>query len=445
MTQTFRNITYLADTSGCGMWRHLMPMQSLDCIASNFNINNTATQVPIIDPNYYKGITSVTVQRWISDYNREIFMNVLKPICDANAAFLIYEIDDCMSNQHIQLYNRGREAYESPKIQANIKEMLNNADLLITTTDYIKQFYHEWYGVPLENIVALPNLLPRWWFDDRYDEEKKVKEFNNNRSRPRIGIVSSLSHYNVDDVRITKDGLAARKKKEADGKDVWKNEKGEVVDETELQKIKDDLSDLIPLIQTTVKDFQWVFFGYCPEILKPLVQKRLIEVHSGVSILNYASKLENLHLQAIVAPIKDCVFNRCKSFIKYMECAAIGVPCFASNYLPYSRIMPREQLFDNNDELKNILLKLKFMSNGSYLKIIQKQWKWLNSPTHEGNFDVKNFWLEDNLNIYIDLKRLRQKPFNVSLKLFINNYNKQQQLEKENTIFETAGGAKIMK
>jgi hypothetical protein len=85
-----------------------------------------------------------------------------------------------------------------------------------------------------------------------------------------------------------------------------------------------------------------VFFGYCPEVLKPLVDKKLIEVYQGSAILNYASVLENLKLQAVVAPIKDCVFNRCKSFIKYMECAAIGVPCYASNYLPYSRVMPRE-------------------------------------------------------------------------------------------------------
>lgn len=445
MAQTFRNLTYLADTSGCGMWRHLMPLQSVNCVASSFNIVNTATQTAILDPNYYKGITSVTVQRWISDYNREIFMKLLKPVCDANAAFLIYEIDDCMAAKYIEMYNRGREAYESPKIQANIKEMLNNADLLITTTDYIKQFYHDWYGVPLENIVALPNLLPRWWFGDRYDEERKVQQFSKMKARPRIGIISSLSHYNVDDVRITKDGLAARKKKNADGKEVWKNEVGVEVEETELGHIIDDLTDLIPLIQSTVRDFQWVFFGYCPDVLKPLVDKKLIEVHQGSAILNYASALENLHLQAVVAPIKDCVFNRCKSFIKYMECAAIGVPCYASNYLPYSRVMPRDQLYNTADELKAILLKLKFSSVGVYQKIIQQQWKWLNSPTHEGSFDLKNFWLEDNLNIHIDLRRLRQKPLNISFKLLAKNYEAMVKTEKDNTLFETPGGAKIMK
>jgi hypothetical protein len=133
--------------------------------------------------------------------------------------------------------------------------MLNAADLLVVTTDYIKNFYHEWYGVPLENIVALPNFLPRWWFGDRYEPEKKVNEFNKNKARPRIGIVSSLSHYNVDDVRITKDGLAARKKKDKGGKEVWKNEKGEVVKEEDLSKITDDMTELIPMIAATAKDF----------------------------------------------------------------------------------------------------------------------------------------------------------------------------------------------
>jgi hypothetical protein len=53
--------------------------------------------------------------------------------------------------------------------------MLNISDLVVVTTDYIKKYYNRKYGVPLSNIVAAPNLLPRWWFGDRYDPEKKVK------------------------------------------------------------------------------------------------------------------------------------------------------------------------------------------------------------------------------------------------------------------------------
>jgi hypothetical protein len=64
---------------------------------------------------------------------------------------------------------------------------------------------------------------------------------------------------------------------------------------------------------------------------------------------------------------------------------------------------------------------------------------------HEGDFDLKNFWLEDNLNIHIDLRRLRQKPINISLTLLAKNCEETDRIEKENTLFETPGGAKIMK
>jgi len=91
-----------------------------------------------------------------------------------------------------------------------------------------------------------------------------------------------------------------------------------------------------------VNDFQWVCFGYCPPQIKDLADAKKIEVHGGTPIMNYPSMLENLQLQAIVAPINKTTFNKCKSFIKYMECAAIGVPLFATDCLPYSRIMPKD-------------------------------------------------------------------------------------------------------
>ena len=54
-----------------------------------------------------------------------------------------------------------------------------------------------------------------------------------------------------------------------------------------------------------------------------------------------------------------------------MECAAIGVPLFASNYEPYKLVMPRDRLFSSSDELKQQLLKLKFGSAGVYKSIIE--------------------------------------------------------------------------
>lgn len=125
-----------------------------------------------------------------------------------------------MHFDEIPRYNRGRQAFESPETQACIKDMLNTADFVIVTTKYLKDYYNKKYGVPIENLIAVPNFLPRWWFGDKYDIEQSVNLRNKFKNKPRIGIVSSLSHYNVDKVRVTADGLAVRRKKGEDDKPI---------------------------------------------------------------------------------------------------------------------------------------------------------------------------------------------------------------------------------
>lgn len=445
MIQSSRNIVYCADRGGTGIWRRIFQADAVNSIGQSINTAVTCTQEPIIDQKYYQGMTSITCQRWINDQQRDLFCKFFKPIMDASSGWLIYEIDDNMSDLHIPKYNRGRAAFEGENIQSNIKQMLNAADFVTVTTDYIKNFYHTHYEVPIENIIAVPNLLPRWWFGDRYDPDKKVEQFRKNKAKPRIGIVSSLSHYNVDNVMEDANGLAARKKQKPDGTSVWINENNQEVSEDLLHKITDDFDDIVECVRSTVNDFTWVFFGYCPPQVKDLADARKIEVHGGVPLLNYASKFHNLQLQAVIAPIKKTEFNFCKSHIKTMECAALGVPLFATRCLPYNRVMPDEQLFDSSAELKEKLLKLKFLGTHAYKSIIEAQWNWLNKPCHEGDFDINNYWLEDNLNnVWIPLFKLRQKGFKMSLSNFAQQYNKRKEEEQKRTIFKTESGeAKI--
>ena len=434
--QQFRNIVYLSDKSGTGMWRRIWPIPQLNCISQNLNFQVDYSQTPILDQNFYKGVNSITVQRWINDAQVNLFTKFFKPICDANTGWLVYEIDDNMCDAEIPKFNRGRKAFEGEHIQENIRQMLQAADFVTVTTDYLKQFYHEHYGVPLENILAIPNFLPKYLFGDRYDVDKKIKQFGKLKSKPRIGIVSSLSHFNIDNVREDKNGLAVREEKQKDGTSKWINEKNEEVKFEDTTKITDDFDDIAECIRSTVNDFQWVCFGYAPPQIKDLVESKKVEFHGGVPINNYASVLEQLQLQAIVAPIKKMVFNYSKSFIKYMEGASVGVPVYATNCLPYNRIMPEDQLFDTADELKQKLLKLKFTSTNIYKDKIERQWNWLNSPCKEGDFQIKNYWLEDNLNIYIDLFRLRNKTLSISFDSFSKQYEKRLEEQKNNTIFK---------
>jgi hypothetical protein len=368
---------------------------------------------------------------------------------EKNRGWLIYEIDDLMKDTEIPLFNRGRVGFESPVVQENIRHMLNEADIVTVTTDYIKQAYHKYYGVPLERLIALPNMLPKYLFGDRYHPEKKIEQFKHFKNKPRIGIVSSLSHYNITDARKDKDGNACRKREEKnpDGTVTvkWFNQNNVEIPESETILIEDDFDIIIDCIRETVNDFQWVVFGYAPPKLQDLIKARKIEVHGGSPIMNYASIFDNLALQAVVAPIQDIEFNRCKSFIKYMECSALGVPLFASKATPYTTVMPERQMFTDGNDLKQKLLNLKFASTGIYQKIIENQWKWLNTPCHEGDFDINNFWLEDNLNIWFDLSRLPPKCYNCSLKVYLEVKEKREKEDKEKKLYSNENGVEILK
>lgn len=308
-----RNLVYCADVGGTGFWRHIQQILALNCMQRETGIVNTFTQQIVTDPRYYVGMNSVTVQRWISDQHRNVFEKLLRPVTRQTHTALIYAIDDAMHYDEIPLYNRGRKGFASDKIQDNIKYMLNESDFVVVTTKHIKEYYHRKYGVPLERIIAVPNLLPRWWYGDRYDPVKKIAQFQHFKSKPRIGIISSLSHYNIE------------------------NEKDE-----NGNPVKDDFDEIADVVRETVNDFQWVIVGYAPPQIIDLVRDNKVLCYPTVPILQYPSAIENLALQAVVAPLKDIEFNNCKSHIKYMECAASGIPLFASNCTPYKEVMPTE-------------------------------------------------------------------------------------------------------
>ena len=255
--------------------------------------------------------------------------------------------------------------------------MMNLCDIVTVTTTYLKEYVNRRYGVPLERIVAVPNLLPHWWIGDRYEPEKKLKQFSDFKAKPRIGMISSLSHFNIDSL---------------------KDDKG--------NELLDDFHTISDTIRSTVDDFQWVILGYAHPAVKDLIEQRKIEYYPCAPILQYPSALEAMKLQAVVVPLLDNEFNKCKSPIKFLEGCALGFPVFCPDMLPYSRVVPQGQLYKDEFDLQVKLNKLKFSSSGAYRKMIDENWKYINSPHEEGNCKLNNYWMEGNLGIWLDLFKL---------------------------------------
>ena len=425
----FNNVFFPSDLNGCGAWRGVFPIQIIWSLGQETGTDISIMPTPTTDKQFYQLMNSVMVQRLVDDSQLHFFEGLLKPASEAFNCWIIYNIDDAMHYKDIVKFNRGRKAFLGEKNQENIRKMLNESDFVLVTTDYIKNYYHERYGVPLENIIAIPNYIPRWWMGRYYDPEKGMATFRKNKNRPRVGFISSLSHFNLDGIREDKTGSVVwpvedpkthMPIRDENGKIIWKNERGEVVNIEECQIVKDDLDLILSTIERTVDEVQWVFFGYTPERLKPYIEKGKIECHGGVPIINYPMKLANLDLSLIVAPVIDCVFNRCKSNIKYLEAAAMGIPLFASDIPTYSNYMPKNQLFKDADDLYDKIMKFKTGSVGVYESIVKSQWKFLNSKHEECGIKSPNWWMEDNIGVWMRLFNMRKRGVTISMSRFLD-------------------------
>jgi len=443
--QQFFNAMWPSDQSGTGAWRFLWQNASIEALGDKTGIFNTVVTKPILDQNWYQGLNSFMVQRLISPQQRRLFEGIVVPCSKAFSFWTIYNLDDAPHYRTIPPYNRGRWAYASDEIQENIRSMMNNADFVLTTTDYLKDYFHRTYGVDKDNIIVIPNYLPRWWIGGKYDNEKSTNNFRRSKSKGgklRIGMVSSLSHYNVDGIRQdpeTKDAI--KKEKLPNGKEVWKNPRGKVIEDiSKYLEVKDDLDVIIDAIEKTVDEVQWVFFGYAPPKLEKYIKAGKIECHGGVNIYNYPEVFAALNLNVVVAPLQDNEFNRCKSNIKWLECAALGIPLLAQDLNTYRNYMPEKQLFKTADDLLEKIDWFKKMSAGVYSDIIENQWKWLNSPHNEGGWNSPNWWLESNYGPWIKVWQMRHKSTEISLAKYIEVKKQREKEAKESVVLSKNNG-----
>lgn len=97
-----------------------------------------------------------------------------------------------------------------------------------------------------------------------------------------------------------------------------------------------DLALIADVVKELSKEVDWVFFGMCPESLRPYVK----EWHKGVSIEHYASTLAALDLDLAIAPLEHNVFNTCKSNLKLLEYGACGYPVVCTDIEPYRGTLP---------------------------------------------------------------------------------------------------------
>jgi len=345
-----RAINYYADYGGCGYWRMIWPEALLNGNQKAI-INGLTTMV--LDERFYHGQKAVRLQRQATPMQLE-FVKFLK---NANTHHqldfkVIYEIDDIIFKDDIPDFNRCKVAFEDPKIVQSVLSMMQLSDEITVTCDYMKQYYKDKTGN--KNITVIPNYPPRFWADGFYDRKELARRFDKTKKKPRVGYCGSGTHIDV-------------------------------VNKTNQQ---DDFGHVVQHIIKTRKDFQWVMMGCFPLPLKPFIDSGEIEYVDWAGIWQYPKAMNDLKLNAVVAPLKDCHFNRAKSNIKYLEAACQGVPGIFQDICTYNAAPLR--FTTGNDMVDQ--LKMLLGDKNTYMKYSDKARKYADT-----------MWLDDHLDEYLEM------------------------------------------
>jgi hypothetical protein len=219
-----RALNYYADYSGCGFWRMIWPEHVLNA-HQKFIVHGST--VMCFDPNYYRGIKAVRIQRQATPHQLR-FVKFLKEVSKQAGFKLIYEIDDLVFIEDIPEYNKFKPAFADPEIRKTAQEIMSMCDEVTVTCDFMKSYYAEKTGH--KNITVIPNFPPKFWMGNYYNERKISDNYDEFEKRPRILYAGSGAHFDVEN-RVGFD---------------------------------DDFAHVIDTIIKTRHKYRWVFLGAFP-------------------------------------------------------------------------------------------------------------------------------------------------------------------------------------
>jgi len=370
--EQYRTICHRADNGGCGFYRMVYPVLAAHTLKRNIQVIESTKLIPL--PEFYSDVRMVRIQRQLSDIQCKFILNFLKPLSERYGFWLCYEIDDVCGRHDIPKYNPGWHVFQNDQLMENMKQILNVCDIITVTTDELAHYYHTKFSVPMDKFYIIPNYLPRWWIGDSYSEDAISIKYDK-MQKPKIGFASSSTHY-----------------------DIVNNNNG-----------IDDFSHINNFIRNTVDEYEWIFIGGVPQQLKDLYKDNKITYHSGFDILNYPHSISKMGLHAVVAPLQDNIFNRCKSNIKFLEMSALGIPCIVQDLAPY--IKYTDLRFKNENDL-SVQLDSILKNKTNYMENVK-----LNRAIIENGdkYSPKGWWLENNMDKWFNLFCINQKTMRFDL------------------------------
>ena len=291
-----RCVNYLADYSGCGLWRMIWPEHML-------NVHHKAmvqsSSVMITNSDFYHNVKVVRIQRQATPSQLRFVEFLKNEIQPRFGTRIVYEVDDIIFREDIPDYNKFKFAFDSDEIRETSSKIMNMCDEITVTCEFMKQYYSE--KLNKKEVTVIPNFPPKFWIGNFFNEKRVNTLYQKHKKKPRILYAGSGAHFDVDN----------------------------------NIKQKDDFNHVIDAVIKSRKKYQWVFVGAFPLRLKPFIANGEIEFHPWQQMYSYPQKIYDLEIQMSVAPLEDNNFNKGKSDLKYIEACAFGIPVACQDLCTY--------------------------------------------------------------------------------------------------------------
>jgi len=275
-----RGVVMLKDRSGSGYWRMVLPARAMD--TSDCFVDVTADGAPAESLLEYETVFVQRLHDWDSFYMLEKLKVAGKRV--------VYDIDDDIFN--IAKDNPAAKLIGQDEKMAAVACM-RLADVVTVTTDRLADAMRDVAG---KEPVVIPNAVAvDWW-----------------RATPLTG-----------------------------SPDGWKRvfwQGGDTHGEDWLECL-----EAVDAIMAEREDVRMVILGYLPppvlSVLDRPYWKGRVEFLSFRSPETYFEMMKHVRAEVGIAPLRDSLFNRAKSPLKFLEYAAMGMPTVASDVGPYSDVI----------------------------------------------------------------------------------------------------------
>ncbi|MFG9117381.1 CDP-glycerol glycerophosphotransferase family protein [Pseudomonas paraeruginosa] len=317
-----RILAHPADPYGCGHYRVRQPFRALHDAGLLDGLLSESLLRPVALERM--DIDSIVLQRQISDEQ----LQAIAHMKSFNRAFRVYELDDYLPDLPLKSLHRA-------EMPGDIRQILGRAlglvDRFVVSTEPLADAFRQLHG----DIRVLPNRLPLHWWRDLSSQRR-------DGARRRVGWAGGIGH---------------------DG----------------------DLELIAEVVRELADEVDWVFFGFCPDALRPYVR----EYHPGVEIERYPAYLASLDLDLALAPLEQNRFNECKSNLRLLEYGVLGFPVICSDVLCYRDGLPVTRVKNRREDwLQAIRMHLSdpdaSAAAGAQLReVVRRDWMLEGKHLHE--------------------------------------------------------------